>query len=234
MPTAVSDIDEPQLISLVRQGDESAFAALYQRHSNHVRGAARRLVIDPCAAEDVTQEVFTFLWQHPTRVDPVRGELRTLLMAMARYRAIDVIRAESSRRRRQHLVISRDDAERGPTGSDIADTVVDADDETRRFDELRTAVAHLPEPQRTSIELAYFTGHTFCEVARITGVPEGTAKSRLASALRRLHEQLPVLLDDDADERANADLRGQFARNDRRHQNGHDRYGGFTAVRQAS
>lgn len=240
MPNAISDIDELQLISLVREGDERAFAALYHRHSNHVRGAARRLVIDPCAAEDVTQEVFTFLWQHPTRFDPLRGELRTLLMAMARNRAIDVIRAESSRRRRQHVVISRDGAERCLTGSDVADTVVDTDDDSRRFDQLRTAVAQLPELQRTSVELAYFKGHTFCEVARITGVPEGTAKSRLTSALRRLHDQLPVVLGDPSDAEADADLRGQFGRRDRRLHEGHvgrdshSSHGAITAVRRAS
>jgi RNA polymerase sigma-70 factor, ECF subfamily len=192
MPTAVSDIDEPELISLVRQGDARAFAALYERHANHVRGAARRLVIDPCAAEDVTQEVFTFFWQHPTRFDPLRGELRTLLVVMAKYRAIDVIRAESTRRRRQQHVASRHEVERGSTERDVADTVVEADDESRRLDAVRAAVVQLPALQRASIELAYFDGHTFREVARITGVPEGTAKSRLLSALHRLHDQLPA------------------------------------------
>jgi RNA polymerase sigma-70 factor (ECF subfamily) len=192
--TVTSDTDERCLIGRLQQGDEEAFSVLYRRHAAHVLWAARGVVVDRCAAEDVTQEVFAFLWQNPSRVDLQRGQLRTLLMAMARYRAIDVVRGESSKRRRQQLVSRLPEPTPSLAAVDVAESVTDADTNARQVDALHVAVAQLPQQQRMSVQLAYFAGHTFREVATITGVPEGTAKSRLRSALHRLEHQLPAAL----------------------------------------
>jgi RNA polymerase sigma factor (sigma-70 family) len=55
---------------------------------------------------------------------------------------------------------------------------------------VRVAVDELPDAQRTAVLLAYFEGRTFRQVARLTGVPEGTAKSRLRLGLRRIADRL--------------------------------------------
>jgi RNA polymerase sigma factor (sigma-70 family) len=188
------DIDEELLICQLQQGDERAFGVLYRRHVAHVQRAAQQVVVDPQVAEDVAQEVFAYLWRNPSRVDLQRGQLRTLLTTMSRYKAIDAVRAESNRRRRQLLVSSEPESTYCPVAADVADTVAQADTCSRRVRAVRAAVAELPEPQRVSVELAYFAGHTFREVAQITSVPEGTAKSRLTSALHRLERQLPAAL----------------------------------------
>ena len=189
-----SEVDDRDLIGRVTLGDELAFAELYRRYAAHVRWIAQGVLVDRRAAEDVTQEVFASLWQHPDRVDLQRGGLRTLLMSMARYRAIDAVRRETSARRRHDLASRQPEVQPDCMAADVADTVAEAYARLRRSQMLRAAVEGLPEPQRTSVELAYFSGHTFCEVARITGVPEGTAKSRLTAALHRLERQLAATL----------------------------------------
>jgi RNA polymerase sigma-70 factor, ECF subfamily len=190
------DIDDRLLIARIEQGDEDAFAILYRHHAVHVHRAAQQVVVDRQVAEDVTQEVFAYLWRNPRRVDLTRGQLRTLLTTMARFKAIDAVRAETNRRRRQLRVTNESKSTVCPAEADVADVVTQADACTRRSTALHAALAQLSEPQRRSIQLAYFEGHTFREVAQITSVPEGTAKSRLTSALQRLERQLPAALCD--------------------------------------
>jgi len=181
--------DELHLLHGLRRGDERAFAAVYRRYSATVHSAAWRVLLDHRAAEDVAQEVFAYLWHHPERVDPERGTLRTFLTTIAKQRAIDSVRRESSRRRR-HDRVGRQSVSTPPDSADVAELVTDADARTRRARELREAVRRLPELQRTSVELAYFEGRTYRQVAEAMGVPEGTAKSRLRMALDRLERQL--------------------------------------------
>lgn len=194
--TTLAEIDDRDLIDSVSRGDAVAFAELHRRYAKQIRSIARSVVIDDRVAEDVTQEVFASLWQHADRVDPRRGELRTLLLSMARYRAIDAVRRETSKRRRHEMEHMQPQTQQDRIGCDIAEMVIEADALVRRSCTVREAIERLPEPQRTSIELAYFGGHTFCEVARITGVPEGTAKSRLAAGLRSLERRLSATLVD--------------------------------------
>lgn len=187
------ETDERSLVALLQDGDPRAFDMLYKQHAAHVLRAAQRVGLDRRAAEDVTQEIFVHIWRHPDRVDLERGQIRTLLMAMARYRAIDFVRAESARRRREQLVSDQPHTTFNWVTADVSETVIHADTRARQCRELRTAVALLPDQQRTSVELAYLRGHTFREVALITNVPQGTAKSRLRLALARLEQQLPTV-----------------------------------------
>jgi RNA polymerase sigma-70 factor, ECF subfamily len=191
---ATPDIDDQLLIARVHEGDEHAFGILYRHYATHVQRAAQQVVVDRQVAEDVTQEVFDYLWRNPRRVDLTRGQLRTLLTTMARYKAIDAVRAETNRRRRQLRVTNESESMVCPAEADVADVVTQADMCARRSAALHAAMAQLSEPQRRSVQLAYFEGHTFREVAQITSVPEGTAKSRLTSALQRLERQLPTAL----------------------------------------
>jgi RNA polymerase sigma-70 factor, ECF subfamily len=128
-------------------------------------------------------------------------------MAMARYRAIDVVRPESNKRRRQQFVSRQSESTPCQATCDVAETVAGADTTARRVEALHLALARLPEQQRRSVELAYFSGYTFREVAKVTGAPEGTAKSRLTSALHRLEHQLPAALFGIGDDSATAGRR---------------------------
>ncbi len=185
--------DDPSLLGRLRCGDESALAAAYDRYANLVFAAARRIVIDRQAAEDVTQEVFVYLWSNVAIVDQARGGLRPFLVTVARRRAVDHVRQEESRRRRQVRAASGWQTVGCETVvPDFADALVARDLSTRSCESLRTALEELPPAEFAAIELAYFRGHTLREVAVATGSPEGTAKSRVRRALRRLEQHGPL------------------------------------------
>ena len=156
-----------------------------------VYGSALRVLGDNNAAQDVVQDVFVELWAHPDRYDPAAGTLRTYLAVLARHRAVDVVRSELRRVARQELSCRLMPA--GPAARP-GDEVMAA--ETASL--VRAAVQLLPASQRQVIELAYYQGLTYREVAHAVGIPEGTAKSRLRLALAKLEEILDRQLRDSA------------------------------------
>jgi RNA polymerase sigma-70 factor (ECF subfamily) len=182
-------IDKPSLADQVERllarrlvvGDESALRELYDQYGPLVYGLALRVLGDRTAAEDVTQDVFVSLWEHPERFDPGRGSLRAFLSTLAHRRSVDLIRREEARRRRETKTAAEPVAERR------------ADDEALAAvtsTHVRDAVAALPAAQREAVELAYFEGRTYRQVAVDLGIPEGTAKSRLRLGLARVAQLL--------------------------------------------
>jgi RNA polymerase sigma-70 factor, ECF subfamily len=164
-------------------GDDHALAEVFDHLGPIVYGAALRVLGEGSAAQDVVQDVFVELWSHPDRYDPDAGTLGTYLNVLARRRAVDLVRSELRRLARQerHYRMSHDGAE--PTPSDqvtAADTA----------NAVRAAVRLLPDGQRQVVELAFFQGLSYREVALATGIPEGTAKSRLRLALAKLETVL--------------------------------------------
>ena len=143
---------ERVLVERLAGGDETALSELYDRYAGFVYGLAVRTLLDRPAAEDITQEVFVSLWEHPERIDPGRGTLRGFLATLTHRRAVDAVRQEEARRRRETRVARRE-------GGDMPD--VDAamirSETTGR---VRTALEVLSEPQRQALELAYFDGRS--------------------------------------------------------------------------
>lgn len=166
------------LMVAVGRWHHDALAEIYRRHGGAVHALATRVLGRGQPAEDVTQDVFVDLWQRPERFDPERGSLRTFLLTMAHGRAVDLLRADAARRAREERTA------RGTAmaGYDIEHEIWDL----AVAEQVRAAVADLPEEERRAIELAYFGGHTYREVARILGAPEGTVKSRIRAGLRRM------------------------------------------------
>jgi RNA polymerase sigma-70 factor (ECF subfamily) len=171
---------ERVLVERLSAGDETALADLYDRYASFVYGLAVRMLVDRQIAEDVTQEVFVFVWEHPGRIDPGRGTLRGFLGTLTHRRAVDAIRREQARRRREARVAPAEDVD------DFSEAVLRADTAGR----VRRAVEALPDQQRRALELAYFDGYTYRQVADVLGIPEGTAKSRLRMALARISDSL--------------------------------------------
>ncbi|HUI04308.1 MAG TPA: sigma-70 family RNA polymerase sigma factor [Acidimicrobiales bacterium] len=179
---------EALLAARLAAGDDEALAEIWQRHGSLVFGLARRLTGDSSIAEDVTQEVFVTLWQHPERFDASRGSLRAYLGVHAQRRAIDALRRDGRRAEREHRH-HRLHPPAGPEPSDEAESSV-------LSDAVRDAICRLPAEQREAVELAYFNGLTHREVATTLGIPEGTAKSRLRLAQAKLQSWLdPALLE---------------------------------------
>ena len=172
---------ERVLVERLSGGDETALVDLYDRYAGFVYGLAVRTLVDPQAAEDITQEVFVSLWEHPERIDSGRGTLRGFLGTLTHRRAVDAVRREEAHRRREARVAR--DAGDVP---DVAEAVLRSDTSGK----VRTALEVLPEPQRRALDLAYFHGYTYRQVAEVLNIPEGTAKSRLRLALGRIAEVL--------------------------------------------
>lgn len=163
-------------------GEEGALGEVYDQFSSFVLGLAQRVIGDARAAEDVSQEVFLHIWEHPEAFDPERGSLRTWLGTLAHRRAVDHVRREEARRRRAQRESSRRPTHI-PDVEEMATAMVQAE-------KVRNALDVLPEEQRRCIQLAYFGGKTYRQVAQVLGIPEGTAKSRLRLGLRRIAEAL--------------------------------------------
>ncbi|MFD7709984.1 RNA polymerase sigma factor [Streptomyces sp. NPDC059786] len=182
-------LEEPPVDAEVHRrlvyGDETALAEVYTAYGGLVRGVAVRVTRSPVAAEDVAQEVFAQLWSRPYAFDADRGSLRTWLSMLAHRRAVDWVRSEARHRKdaRADDTALHAIPEPGP-GPD--ETLVDRE----RSLMLHTALSELPQQQREVVHLAYFAGRTYRQAAVELGIPEGTAKTRLRSALRKLADSL--------------------------------------------
>jgi RNA polymerase sigma-70 factor (ECF subfamily) len=181
---------ERELVARIVAGDDSAVTAAFDQFSPAVFGVAARMV-GRHHAHDVCQEVFVALWDHPERFDPDRASLRTYLVMITRRRCIDHLRRSGRRDTTEQSASRR---------RDVA-PVRDVDEAALAMiagERVRAALDCLPVEQRRAIELAYFDGLSFRDVAVATGVSEGTAKSRLRLALQRLgaalgpHERLEL------------------------------------------
>lgn len=183
-PVVVGEAEDSVLLARVCAGDHAALGTLYTRHASLVFGLARRVTRDEQLARDITQDVFTYLWERPDRVDQTRGSLRTYLAVVAHRRAVDEVR-RAERRARIEVDVATPEFEDGPETA-----VVEEAAQRWRRDRLQAALRTLSAEQRTALGLAYFDGLTYRQVAQALGLPEGTVKSRLRLALHKLRVSL--------------------------------------------
>lgn len=183
-PTSSGADADAVLLARIRAGDDAALARIYAQHAGLVFGLARRVTRDEHVARDVTQDVFAYLWELPDRVDLDRGSIRAYLAVVTHRRAVDEVR-RSERRSRIESGAPRPVKTDGP---EIG--VVDAQTQVWRTRRIAAGLAQLPAAQRIAVELAYYDGLTYKQVAAALRIPEGTAKSRLRLAMHRLRDLL--------------------------------------------
>ena len=164
------------------RGDEGAFARFYDLTAAMVHGIVVRVVRDPSMADEVTQEVFVEIWRLAPRYDAERGSARSWAATIAHRRAVDRVRSEESRRRREET-----EGRQQPAAFDSVSETVGDDLERER---VAKALDSLSPPQREAVALAYYGGHTYREVAALLDVPEGTVKTRIRDGLIRLRDTL--------------------------------------------
>jgi len=172
------------LLARVTEGDQWAFAELYDTVAPRALGIATRVIVDRQFAEDVVQEVFLEIWQKAARFDGSRGNGTSWILGLTRNRAIDRVRAEQAARDRDLAIGSRDWI---AVVDDVSDNAEAAED--KRL--VERALRVLPEAQRMTVQLSY-AGYSHSQIAARLGIPVGTVKSRLRSAVTRLREEFGV------------------------------------------
>ena len=180
-PTGDVPVTDAELMGRLVAGDAQALAAVYGRHGARVLAVANAVLRDRAAAEDVCQDVFVRLSGQPQRFDVGRASLATYLAVVAHGRALDRLRSDQARARREEQ-----QARFAPsTSRDIGDQAV----ASSMASQVWMAVSALPVHEAEAVRLAYFCDTTYSEVAHILELPEGTVKSRIRSGLRRLRAE---------------------------------------------
>jgi RNA polymerase sigma-70 factor (ECF subfamily) len=166
--------------------DPATFARVYDEHGPAVYGSALRVLGNPATAQDVAQDVFLRLWRRPRAFDARRGDLGAYLRLMARSRALDMWRTtQAGGRATDRLKIASGRDEARPETEPVARF-----ERAEHAQSVRAALSALPAPQREAVVLAYWGGLTADEIAERSGVPLGTAKSRVRLGLQRMRGAL--------------------------------------------
>ena len=165
--------------------DPVQFNEAYRKLAPMALAAANRVLRDEAAAEDVVQDVFMQLWLRPSSFDPARGTLTSYITMLARSRAVDRWRTRSAR----ESAVERS-AEQERVHNTDQESAAEPVIRRERSRTLLGALQTLPTDQREAVLLAYGRGLTAQEIARATGIPLGTAKSRVRLGLRKARESL--------------------------------------------
>lgn len=174
------------MLTAVAGGSADALERLYDRYASTAYGLARRILAQPDLAEEVVQDVFAQVWREAGRYDAARASVAGWIVLLTRTRAIDRLRARRA----------RPDQDRGvePAGAPPLTTPDRSPEQVAISSEdarsVRTALEQLPEEQRALVDLAYYEGLTHSEIAARTGVPLGTIKTRLRTAMTTLRGAL--------------------------------------------
>ncbi|MFJ8465225.1 ECF RNA polymerase sigma factor SigK [Streptomyces swartbergensis] len=178
--------DDPRLDQLLvraADGDEQAFAGLYDALAHTVMGLACRVVRDEAQAEEVTQDVMVEVWRTADRFHPARGAARSWVLTLAHRRAVDRVRSVAAGRARELRAAVR---EQERSFDSVAEEVEVREEQRVVF----RCLAKLSHELRLPLVLAYYEGLTYAEVAEALSTPAGTIKSRMRQGLQRLHDCL--------------------------------------------
>jgi RNA polymerase sigma-70 factor (ECF subfamily) len=181
-PEPAPDLNE--LLTRVSRGDEAAFGAVYDALGASVYGMAKRVIRDPARAEEVSQEVFIQVWQSAARFDPSRGNAKSWVLTMAHRRAVDAVRHDQAATNRENKY----DWSSGPDFDEVAETVTIS----LEHEQVRRCLDSLTDLQREAVNLAYYKGYTYAEVAESLSANPATVKTRMRDGLVRLRDCLGV------------------------------------------
>ncbi|MET0931110.1 MAG: ECF RNA polymerase sigma factor SigK [Aeromicrobium sp.] len=183
MHHAAPDLND--LLVRCGRGDEAAFAELYDATGSSVFGLARRVIRDPSRAEEVAQEVYIQVWQSAARFDPAKGNAKSWLLTLAHRRAVDAIRHDQAATNREN----RYDWSSGPDFDEVEETVTI----TLEHEQVKRCLDGLTDLQREAVNLAYYQGYTYAEVATALDANTATIKTRMRDGIVRLRDCMGVV-----------------------------------------
>jgi RNA polymerase sigma-70 factor (ECF subfamily) len=201
-----SALDDARLVARIGTGDEAAFVIAYDRHAGFVFGSVARFVGDRELAAEIVQDAFVTLWRRAGQFDARSGSLLTWLLAIARHRAIDRLRAEGRRPSREAVPLdglTADSSAQREGRPDVPRELIagaSTDPGTvasRRWVQgvVRTGISELPEHERTVILLGYGQDLSQSQIAERFDWPLGTVKSRTRRAMAQLRSRLAGVVD---------------------------------------
>jgi RNA polymerase sigma factor (sigma-70 family) len=178
----VDQLPDETLLAGFGQGDDEITVAFVRRFQRRVYGVALSVIGDSRQAEDIAQQAFERAWRHAHNYDPRRGSVSTWLTTITRNLAIDASRV------RRAVPIDPDEL--------LLRIAASAEGPERRVlagesaDELRAALKELPIEQARAVVLAGIVGLSASQIAESEGIPLGTAKTRIRTAMHRLRATL--------------------------------------------
>lgn len=176
-------LSDESLLAGMASGDSEAATSFIRRYQSRVYGLALAILLDRATAEEVAQEAFLRAWRHGSEFDPRRGRVSTWLLTITRNLAIDALRMRRAQPFDPGMLM---DLLEGDSNEVSEEPLVQADESQR----LRRALAELPRDQRAAVVQAGFLGRTAREISEIEGVPIGTVKTRIRTALLKLRAAL--------------------------------------------
>lgn len=177
-----AELDDNALIRRIKQKDETALSLLYDRYNRLVYSVVWQTIGNTSLAEEITLDVFWRVWDKAEQYDSERAQVNTWLTSIARYRAIDQLRRESSRPEKQAIQWAKVVREPDP----FAINPENSTQLTLQKEQVQTAVQQLPNDQQEVIGLAFFKGYSHREIADLLNEPLGTIKWRIRTGMKKL------------------------------------------------
>lgn len=176
---AVKKYSETELVNLLQKRDQQAFAYLYDNYAPALNGVITELVENKELAEDILQESFLKIWNNFGSYDASKGRLFTWMINITRNLTIDTLRSKGFKQQQKILTDEYSVSNRAESNSGV---------EKFDFIGIRKQIGNLKPEYQVIIELAYFNGFTQDEIAKETGVPLGTVKTRMRAAILALRK----------------------------------------------
>jgi RNA polymerase sigma-70 factor (ECF subfamily) len=169
------------LRSIALNGDRAAFAKLFGHFAPRVKGFLMRYGLPEVLSEDLAQETMLTVWRKAGLFDPARAGVSTWIFTIARNKRIDRLRRD------QGAATARFDASDEMEDYGSSEELAIA---AETAEQVRTALAALPDNQAQIVRLSFFAEKPHAEIAQELGIPLGTVKSRTRLALARLRRLL--------------------------------------------
>jgi RNA polymerase sigma-70 factor, ECF subfamily len=184
----LTDQSDLQVLTALRQGDTNALGIIYDRYGTAVYRLALKMLTNPTEAEDLTQEVFLAFWRGVDKYDADRGTLIVFLLTIARSRALNRLKQQSSQQNLSQRVGTYLPTAQSNPGLDAVTL-------TELRERMSSALQELPANQQQVLEMGYYQGKSQSEIAQELDLPLGTVKTRSRQGLLKLRQFLQDLVE---------------------------------------